>query len=157
MPFKPFNVDQIALVSAISAELSSQNPELPFEVALFNKIVEAANSIVAECKRERVYATSKMTPSEWLSSDDVGLSSEYMITVLAELGSPAPDGYSPRDADDLGRCIRMVESCNLESEIPRLLDMGKQWKRIAENWAHLKSLYKNSEFEEIYNFLHESQ
>jgi hypothetical protein len=111
-------------------------------VALFNKIVEAANSIVAECKRERVYATSKMTPSEWLSSDDVGLSSEYMITVLAELGSPAPDGYSPRDADDLGRCIRMVESCNLESEIPRLFDMGKQWKRIAENWQYLKSLYK---------------
>ena len=59
MPFKPFNVDQMALVSAISAELSSQNPELPFESALFNKIVEAANSIVAECKRERCMRQAK--------------------------------------------------------------------------------------------------
>lgn len=153
MSFKTFDVDQMALVSAISGELTNQNPNLPFEPALFNKIIEAANMIVDECKRERVYSTPGMTPQQWLNSDDVGLSSRYMITVLAELGHPMPDGETPRDADDLGRCIRMVEACNLESHIPKLLVMGNKWKLIAEHWAELKRLYSAEQFEEIYKFL----
>lgn len=153
MTFKTFEVDQTALVSAISNELSNQNPDLPFESTLFNKIIEAANIVVNECKRERTYSTSGMTPNEWLTSDDVGLSSQYMITVLANLGCPIPNGDTPSDAGDLGRCIRMVEACSLESEIPRLFEMGDSWKRIAENWSNLKALYKNEKFEDIYTFL----
>lgn len=153
MSFKIFNVDQMSLVNAISEELSRQNPKLPFDSELYNKIIEAANSIKEECNRERVYATSGMTPKEWLASDDVGLSSRYMITVLANLGFPMPYGDLPSDIDDLGRCIRMVDACNLESEIPRLLEMGDDWKRIAENWDKLKSLYNDGKNEEIYEFL----
>ena len=143
----------MALVSAISNELTTQQPSLPFDTVLYNKIIEAANLIVDECRRERIYATSSMTPEEWLESDDVGLSSRYMITVLAKLGTPLPDGDAPRDADDLGRCIRMVEACNLESEVPRMSEMGKKWKLIAENWCELKTLYKTDKLEEIYKFL----
>lgn len=157
MGFKTFKVDQISLVNAISSELTNQNPDLPFEPALFNKIIEAANMIIDECKRERNYSKSGMTPAEWLNSDDVGMSSRYMITVLANLGHPLPDGEIPHDADDLGRCIRMVDACSLESEIPRLLEMGDDWKRIAENWNSLKSLYENQKFKEIYKFLQDSK
>lgn len=153
MEFKTFDVNQFALVHAISNELSNQNPNLKFEAGLYNKIIEAANIIVAECKRERTYATAGMTPEEWLKSDDVGLSSRYMISVLANLGYPVPDGDIPHDAADLGRCIRMVEACNLEAEIPRMLEMGDKWKRIAENWKALKSMYKSEKHEEIYKFL----
>lgn len=153
MTFNTFKVDQIALVAAMSNELTNQNPKLPFESALYNKIIEAANMIVDECNRERVYSTSGMTPSEWLSSDDVGLSSRYMITVLANIGHPMADGDTPSDADDLGRCIRMVEACTLEAEIPRLFEMGDNWKRIAENWEKLKVLYDTEQFKEIYSFL----
>jgi len=153
MNFKTFNVDQMALVSAISNELTNQNPNLPFEAALYNKVIEAANLVVNECKRERIYSTSGMTPQQWLDSDDVGISSRYMITVLANLGFPVPDGDTPRDMADLGRCIRMVEACDLESEISRLFKMGDKWKLIAENWGQLKSLYNAEKSEEIYNFL----
>lgn len=153
MSFKTFNVDQTALVSAISNELTSQNPDLPFESALFNKIIEAANIIVNECNRERTYSKSGMTPTEWFNSDDAGLSSRYMIMVLANLGRPMPNGDTPHDADDLGRCIRMVDACDLESEIPKLFEMGESWRRIAENWNNLKHLYKNNKFEEIHTFL----
>ena len=152
MEFKTFNVDQIALISAIFKELSRQNPGLPLEPALYNKVIESADLIVDECKRERVYSRQGMTPKEWLESDDVVVSSRYMITVLADLGHPQPDGDTPRDAADLGRCIRMVEACDLESEIPRLLYMGDKWQKIAENWQALKALYKSEKSEEIYNF-----
>lgn len=153
MKFKTFRVDQLALISAITTELERQKPNLQFEVALFNKLTEAANIIVDECCRERTYSTSGMTPSEWLISDDVGSSSRYMITVLANLGVPMPDGTTPVDAGDLGRCIRMVDACNLEAEIPRLFDMGDSWKRIATNWDKLKALYEADKWSEIYSFL----
>ena len=63
----------MALVSAISNELTTQQPSLPFDTVLYNKIIEAANLIVDECRRERIYATSSMTPEEWLESDEVKL------------------------------------------------------------------------------------
>lgn len=153
MAFTTFHVDQMSLVSAISNELTNQNPNLPFEPALYNKIIEAANMVVAECSRERVYSKPGMSPHEWLASDDVGLSSKYMISVLAGLGSPLPNGDTPRDADDLGRCIRMVKACDLESQIPRLLIMGDTWKKIAENWQKLNALYDAGNHKIIYRML----
>ena len=152
MRFQPFQANQMKLVTAISDELSRQVPDLPFDSTLFNKIVEAANMICEECKRERIYATSKMTPAEWLASDDVGLSSRYMLTVLT--GSNCePNGPVPSDADDLGRCIRMVQACQLSDEITRLYTMGNQWRRIAENWEMLCKQYQANKAESIYTFL----
>lgn len=153
MSFKAFDVDRMALVTAITEELSKQNPSIPFESALYNKICEAANLIADECRRERTYATKKMTPQEWLMSDDVGESSKYMLTVLANIGHPMPDGETPRDTDDLGRCIRMVKACGLESEISKLRAMGDKWARIAEYWEELKALYTADNHAEIYDFL----
>ncbi|OUV22128.1 MAG: hypothetical protein CBC55_04875 [Gammaproteobacteria bacterium TMED95] len=153
MSFESFNVDQMALVTAITGELSKQNPSLPFEPALFNKIVEAANMIVEECRRERTFAEVKMTPQEWLVSDDVGESSQYMLTVLADIGRPMPNGETPRDVDDLARCIRMVTACGLESKIPKLRVMGDRWNRIAEYWDELKALYAAKKHDEICDFL----
>jgi hypothetical protein len=154
MTFKAFSVEHISLVNAISAELKRQKPNHSCDTALFNKIIEAAKLIADECNRERIYSSTGMTPNEWLLSDDVGMSSKYMITVLADLGHPMPNGATPRDADDLGRCIRMVDACNLEAKIPKLFDMGDDWKLIAKNWDHLKSLYANEQSEDIYHFLH---
>ena len=153
MSMQAFDVDQMALVTAISKELSRQKPNLPFESSLYNKVIEAANLIAAECRRERIQSTAGMTPQEWLASDDVGESSRYMITVLASLGLPMPDGATPSDGDDLGRCIRMVDACGLESEIHRLESMGDDWCRIAKNWASLKEWYADSDYQAIYTFL----
>ena len=157
MAFQAFHVNQMDLVNAISNEITKQNPELPFEPSLYNKIIEAANMVVAECGRERVYSRKGMTPAEWLASDDVGLSSSYMITVLTSIGHPSPNGDAPRDADDLGRCIRMVKACGLEDKVSLMLDMGQQWKRIAKNWEHLVKLYEQEQYSEIYAFLREGR
>ena len=99
-----------------------------------------------------ISASSKMTPAEWLASDDVGISSRYMLTVLT--GSNfEPNGPVPSDADDLGRCIRMVQACQLSDEIPRLYAMGNQWRQIAENWEMLCKQYHENKAESIYTFL----
>lgn len=157
MAFQAFQVNQMDLVNAISNELTKQNPELPFETSLYNKIIEAANMVVAECSRERVYSREGMTPAEWLASDDVGLSSRYMLTVMESLGHPLPNGDTPRDADDLGRCIRMVRACGLEDKVPLMLEMGQQWKRIAQNWEHLVKLHEQEQYSDIYAFLRKGQ
>jgi hypothetical protein len=153
MEFKTFNVNKLELVASIYKELGRQNPKLPLESALYNKVIEVANLIALECKRERVYATSHMTPQTWINSDDVGSSSRYMLAALTN-PSPTPDGATPCNALDLGRCIRMVKACGLESEIPRLFELGYDWNRIAKNWEKLKTLYEEKEFGDIYDFLH---
>ncbi|EOA9037777.1 hypothetical protein ACIMS2_005234 [Vibrio harveyi] len=153
--YTAFRPSQPSLVSAIMTELAEQNPDLGMDAALMNKVIEAANLVVDECSRDRVYATSPMTPQEWLKSDDVGLSSKYMLTVLADLGFPADDGDRPHDACDLGRCIRMVRACGFEDKVEKMRGRGKCWTRIAENWEMLVQWYDAQKGEDIYNFLNQ--
>jgi len=151
--YKPFKPSQPSLVSAIFSELSEQCPNSAADVALMNKVIEAANMICAECERERVYADKPMTPTEWLESDDVGASSKYMLCVLAEIGFPAHAGPTPRDAADLGRCIRMLKSCGLEGQVKKIAEASSEWKRIAENWPALVTWYDENQSHRIYDFL----
>jgi hypothetical protein len=152
MSFKPFQADYIGLVTAISKELTRQVPNLQFDPVLYTRLIDAANLICDECRRERVYATSYMTPEQWLGSDDVGPSSGYMLSVLIGASSE-PDGPIPSDPDELGRCIRMIKACKLSHEIPRLYSMGNRWRRIAENWERLCDMYQANKYESIYTFL----
>lgn len=155
MGYKPFSPDQMGLITAIQGELNRQNPSSSFDARLYNTIIEAANLISNECCRERITANKGMSPAEWLASDDVGQSSKYMLTVLAKVGIPAPDGPTPLDADDLGRCIRMVNACGFESRVKMMSQMGNSWKSIANNWTQLVSWYDKSQWDTIYKFLSE--
>lgn len=153
--YTTFRPSQPSLVSAIMTELAEQNPDSGMDAALMNKVIEAANLVVDECSRERVYATSPMTPQEWLKCDDVGMSSKYMLTVLAGLGFAADEGDRPYDASDLGRCIRMVKACGLEQKVGNMSGRGECWTRIADNWDMLVEWYEKEQGEEIYNFLNQ--
>ncbi|MCY9870390.1 hypothetical protein [Vibrio barjaei] len=152
MSYKPFRPNQMELMSAILAELKRQKPEYNPDVPVMNKAIEAANLMCNECSRERVYADKPMTPEEWLISDDVGVSSKYMLSVLIGRAF-SDDGPTPRDAADLGRCIRMVTSCALENKIEALFEAGPKWTTIAEHWHELVELYNQEKYESIYDFL----
>jgi hypothetical protein len=156
MGFKPYTPNQIGLITAISQELIHQNPNGQVDPHLYNKIIEAANIVCEACKRERVYANKPMTPSEWLECDDVGESSKYMLTVLANLGFPPENGPTPRDSNDLGRCIRMLECCGLTDQVVKMSDMGVKWSRLAGGWEQLTKWYQDNECEAIYEFLSQS-
>lgn len=153
MSFKPLHVRQMELISAISNELSRQHPDLPFDVGVYNSIISAANLVIDECKRERVIANKPMTPTEWLASDDVGMSSRYLLSLLTDEVLFKAEYAIPHDADDLGRCIRMVEVCNMHDSIQKLGKQEGKWKEIGKSWAYLNKLYSEKSYSLIYDFL----
>lgn len=101
--------------------------------------------------------------TEWLLSDDTGQSSIYMAYILFQneiklTGQLTPRAVSekayPRDYDDLGRCIRMLEATgfqlNLDSKL-KLAATSEYWEKIMENWDDWKSLYENKKHKELYS------
>lgn len=152
--YQTFRPSQPGLVAAIMTVLGEESPHGGADVALMNKVIEAANMICDECARERVYADKPMTPQEWLASDDTGQSSKYMLSVLAGIGFPEDKGPTPRDASDFGRCLRMVRVCGFENDVSKMREHGDAWQRIADNWAQLVSWYDADNGRDIYHFLH---
>lgn len=143
------------LISAISNELSRQHPDLPFDVGVYNTIISAANLVIEECKRERVMANKPMTPTEWLASDDVGMSSRYLLSLLTDEVVFKAEYAVPLDAGDLGRCIRMVEVCHLQENLPKLQKQEGKWKEIGGRWWDLVELYAFKDYSQINEFLSE--
>lgn len=119
-----------------------------------NAILKAATDIHDALTKEHHPAIREMGLAKWLASDDTGLSSRYMASVLS-LASGASvhcgrtrssDGAPayPLDPDDFGRCVRMLDACpELSPHIPALAEnSGLVWKAIAERWGNLEMLYR---------------
>ena len=151
----PYDISQLRLSTAIMSELSRQIPNMPVDSKIFNVCIEAANLIVAECARERVTAVQGMGVSAWFESDDTGSSSRYMACKLDGGKTRLPlQGYEyPSDADDFGRCVRMVRACGYEDRIHLMIDTGEEWKQIANSWNNLTGLYDDENWDTLYNCL----
>lgn len=93
---------QLDLIAAIAGLFGNR----PVEVRHLNVIVKAADSILAEFRRERVDAKEKMGLAAWLGSDDTGVSSKYMAGILS--GEFVSRCSPPWDPADFGRCYRML-------------------------------------------------
>lgn len=152
---KPYRIDQVALVSAISKELGRQHPGLPVDNR-YNTIIKAANGIVAEYDREPVMATSGMGLEAWLNSDDTGASSLFMAYALCNnrhlmwYGRKAPSNNYPRDVDDLGRCIRLSEAVpEFGERIAKMAYHGPHWAAVANNWAEWVTMYQAGDLDRL--------
>ncbi|HFQ5304518.1 TPA: hypothetical protein ACGVAU_004262 [Vibrio vulnificus] len=151
----PISIDQMSLVNAINQELSRQCPDMPFCPSIFNAAIKAANLVVEECAREPVKVREGMSISEWFECDDTGTSSKYMAYVIDGGTTRLPiQGYSyPHDADDFGRCLRMVRALGFEKKVFLMLTTGHEWREIASHWDELVAHYDNENWEELYSFL----
>ncbi|EKA4077110.1 hypothetical protein CGH11_13015 [Vibrio parahaemolyticus] len=151
----PIYIDQMSLVNAINQELSRQCPDMPFCPSIFNTAIKAANLVVEECAREPVKVREGMSISEWFECDDTGTSSKYMAYVIDGGTTRLPiQGYSyPHDADDFGRCLRMVRALGFEKKVFLMLTTGHEWREIASHWDELVAHYDNENWEELYSFL----
>lgn len=151
----PISIDQMSLVNAINKELSRQCPDMPFCPSIFNTAIKAANLVVEECAREPVKVREGMSISEWFECDDTGTSSKYMAYVIDGGTTRLPiQGYSyPHDADDFGRCLRMVRALGFEKKVFLMLTTGHQWREIASHWDELVAHYDNENWEDLYIFL----
>ena len=142
--------NQIAIISAIAKELDRQSPGLPADGRM-NVIIKAANDICAEYSREIVMTSSGMGLTAWLGSDDTGLSSKFMASVLSGGQFTAPNNY-PRDPDDFGRCMRLIEAVpEFKGFIHLMCEHGHEWSAVADNWETWVGLYNSCVGVELYS------
>lgn len=137
-------VSQISLIDAICKHLSKMHGEkLGLVPRQTNAIIAAANLIVEAYGRPVMMASPGMGLAAWLSSDDTGLSSKYMASVLSD-PSRCRENNHPHDPADFGRCLRMLAAApELRIKLPRLTDAkhGPVWNALAANWPELEQLY----------------
>ena len=87
----------------------------------------------------------KDTPAAWLLGTDTGESSKTIYTVMTlEPGGSLKGcrGAYPFDADDFGRCFRLLE--RFPAWRPRLPEVAKafpKWKKIVEAWQEMENLF----------------
>lgn len=152
---KSYRFDQIPLVCAITQELNRQCPGLPADHR-YNTIIKAANDIIAEYAREPVMAHQGMGLAAWLDSDDTGSSSLYMAYAFSYnldlwMHRTIPSYNYPRDPDDLGRCIRLVEAVpEFGRCIPEMARKGAHWMAVTTNWANWVEMYQAGDTDRLY-------
>jgi|SRR5471030_513850 len=153
---KNYQLNQIALFSAVTKELSRQCPGIPAD-GRTNTVLKAVNMIVEEYAREPVLVKPSMGLSAWLDSDEVGLSSEYMAWVLSNQdaqvwgGRRQPENSYPRDPDDFGRCLGLVVAMpSYEFLIDEMrANHGPHWEAVAANWYPWCQFHKDERFSEL--------
>ena len=137
-------INQIDLISAIFKHLEKRHKIKTLPSYAINAVIQAANAIIEECEREPRLATPGMGYSKWLESDDTGMSSKFMGSVLN--GSGGCEHAIPYDADDFGRCVRLIDAVPAFYErIGRLKSHGDVWQQIAERWDELEKLYREDQ------------
>lgn len=142
----PF-INQVELIGAICIELDRQGVKamVPRQ---YNTIVAAANRIIEELGKPAVGATAGMGMAAWLASDDTGLSSLYMAAVLSEVFS-RPYAH-PHDADDFGRCVRLLEAVpELAPKLDLMRKSGPVWNYLINSWASLTASFACGDFSSV--------
>lgn len=142
-------LSKIDLIAAISNEVEKQIPGIPAEPRYMNAIIKAATLVCDEFKKPLVKASEGMGLAAWLASDDVGLSSKYMASVLS--GQFYASNNYPRDPADLGRCIRLLMAVpEFASQLHEMKACSPQWSTVIDNWDKWKGLYDAGEGEKLY-------
>lgn len=132
-------LNQMMLVTDIMDAIARQVPGLPAEPRLMNCIIAAADAICAEFDKPVVKASAGMGLAAWLASDDVGMSSKFMASVLS--GQFMAEFAIPHDTADFGRCVRMIEAVpELEGLIHKMCDHGVMWAAVADNWERWQQM-----------------
>lgn len=145
-----YNLNQISLVTAIMNECSSQIPGLPAEPRLMNCVIAAANTICAEFAKPIVKASSGMGLTAWLASDDVGMSSKFMASVLS--GQFQAEFAIPYDPADFGRCVRMIQAVpELKGLIHLMCKHGPMWTAVADNWERWSEMLNEEQSRALYD------
>jgi hypothetical protein len=142
------NISQIDLFNSIVSHLHKKEGikyALPREI---NKIIECCNAIVDEFKKPEIKAYKEMGLDAWLSCDDVGESSKFIVSILH--GGKYRDYAYPLDSSDFGRCHGLLEAVpKFRQQLNKMAACGNEWKYIVEEWDLLESLYIEKKYKKL--------
>ncbi len=105
----------------------------------------------AEVWKQKISSSIAHLPAQerWWRGTDVGLSSAAIFGALSDCSYAAVarkfgEGRVPRDADDFGRCVRMLNNIpafriNLDEVAQAYPDTA--WPSFISSWVELESLY----------------
>lgn len=83
--------------------------------------------------------TTEMKALKWLFGRDTGQSSEAIAAHMLGLKST---GQHPWDADDLGRCVRLLELFpEWKARIFEMSAYGGAWVGLCKNWEQLTEMF----------------
>lgn len=85
---------------------------------------------------------SKITPIDWLLSDDTGISSK---TILAVMTGSNVSRYSrpPADPSDFGRCYRLLQLFpDWRARLNEVADKFPSWAGLVKEWDELTAMYE---------------
>jgi hypothetical protein len=103
---------------------------------------EHEDCVETDTSPSRLAASS---PTAWLNSGDTGLSSATIWSVMTEQPFPLANfaaGAMPADADDFGRCHRLLERFpGWRPRMPEVAAKHPGWSRLVEAWERLTAVY----------------
>lgn len=140
------SLSQIGLIGAIFKYLGQCNIEF-LNPRQTNAIIAAANSILFEMEKPTTLTSPGMGLDAWLKSDDTGMSSLFMAGFLGKFSRP----YAfPQDADDFGRCQRLLIAVPEFADRSVLLRLASpQWARLVDRWPELSELMDQKKYDQV--------
>lgn len=153
-----FALNQMSMVSAIADEIVRQGKkrglkkeDVTITCRTLNLICDAASKIVVDYAQPFRPAVPGSGYQAWLQSDDVGTSSKVMARYLISRTAAVELDY-PRDADDFGRCYRMLRACNINPErVIEMTTVSTQWAALSLAWPILETLHEANNQSELSN------
>ena len=105
-----------------------------------NAIISATNTILEALGIADTKAREGMGLSAWRASDDTGMSSLYMASVIWGGG----DKYAePSDPDDFGRCYRLILAVpGTRERLHMMAEKSAYWKLLYQHWVELEKHYE---------------
>lgn len=118
-------------------------------------------SIAIELYHEfmRPYRPAKpgMTLHEWYTSDDVGSSSLFMVSILrpdVRAYAECVNYAEPSDLADFIRCDKALDAIDgARNNLHKMKEHGEAWSLLVDSWAEIKGLMEAGKDEEAYTLL----
>lgn len=151
------NISQADLISAITNKIAEMDQGFNLNPRQFNTIISASQEIINSLRIPNKPAEANSGLTQWLASDDTGLSSLFLAYQLdPSIGEQ--EFALPQDSDDLGRCLRLfVAVPELKPIFNQNPFQSKNWRQLQVQWNKLETLYHNDKHMEVYKILQSFQ
>ena len=86
-----------------------------------------------------------MTPLEWALSDDTGISSKTILSVMEGMPAPKYGCDVPHDSGDFGRCHRLLKAFpHYRARLHEVAEKYPAWVALVREWDRLAALYETN-------------